>query len=295
MSIESQVLARAASRIGYRAPADPQPGSEAGRYLARRMGQPWLAGPSTRIWWCMCFVSMCLDEVGQADAIGGLSYNTDVTIRNARRVGCEFVSVAQARPGDVVIFNWNGGPTDHVGLVERNLGGGVLQTIEGNTSPGTRGSQSAGNGVWRRRRSSCIAAVIRPRYHATGGRPAAPAPAAPAASSGGLAVDGWFGPATIRAAQSRLGTPVDGVVSGQPPANRRHWPRAGAGWQWRTGRGGSAMVRALQGRLGVTVDGWAGPETIRRWQLHLGITPDGYAGPATVSAIQLALNDGRLW
>lgn len=291
MSIESQVLARAASRIGYRAPADPQPGSEAGRYLARRMGQPWLAGPSRTVWWCMAFVSMCLDEVGQADAIGGLSYNTDTTIRNARRAGCVFVSARDAKPGDVVIFNWDGNATtDHVGFVERNLGG-VLQTIEGNTSPGTAGSQSAGNGVWRRRRSSHIAAIIRPRYHATGGRPPAPTTTSGAA----LAVDGWFGPATIRAAQSRLGTPVDGVVSGQPPANRAHWPRAGAGWQWRTGRGGSAMVRALQGRLGVTVDGWAGPETIRRWQSHLGITPDGYAGPATVSAIQRALNDGRLW
>ena len=291
MSIESQVLARAASRIGYRAPADPQPGSEAGRYLARRMGQPWLTGPSWRVWWCMCFVSMCLDEVGQADAIGGLSYNTDTTIRNARAHGCQFVTVAQARPGDVVIFNWDGGGTDHVGLVERNLGGGVLQTIEGNTSPGTAGSQSAGNGVWRRRRSKWIAAIIRPRYHAAGGRPAAPA----TTTGAGLAVDSWLGPATIRALQRLLGTPVDGVVSGQPPANRRHWPRAGAGWQWRTGRGGSAMVRALQARLGVTVDGWAGPATIRAWQARLGVTVDGYAGPATVAAIQRALNAGRLW
>ena len=165
MSVAQQVLARAAARIGYYAPDDPQPGSEAGRYWAARTGQQWLAGPSESVWWCMLFVSMCLDECGQIDTIGGFSFNTDYTVNKVRQhPESYFVSVYDAEPGDIVIFNWDGGGTDHVGFVEKNLGGGTLQTIEGNTSSGAYGSQSAGNGVWRRVRSECMEYVIRPAY-----------------------------------------------------------------------------------------------------------------------------------
>lgn len=175
MSGAQDVLYHAAKRIGYYAPDDPEPGSEAGRYWARKTGQQWLAGPSTSIWWCMLFVSMCFDEAGQIDAIGGFSYNTDVTIAHIRNhPDAYFVSVYDAEPGDVVIFDWDESTaaTDHVGIVEFNLGGGVLQTIEGNTSSGAAGSQSAGNGVWRRQRSYGIAYVIRPAWVGSGSSPA---------------------------------------------------------------------------------------------------------------------------
>ena len=86
MSKIDEVLGHAAFRIGYYAPDDPEPGSEAGRWLADKMNQPWLAGPSTSVWWCMCFVSMCFDMAGEIDAIGGFSYNTDVTKRRMRQV-----------------------------------------------------------------------------------------------------------------------------------------------------------------------------------------------------------------
>ena len=180
MSVAEQVLARAAARIGYYAPDDPQPGSEAGRYWAARTGQQWLAGPSDSVWWCMLFVSMCLDECGQIDAIGGFSFNTDYTVNKVRQhPDAYFVSVYDAQPGDVVIYDWDGGGTDHVGFVEKNLGGGTLQTIEGNTSSGSYGSQSAGNGVWRRVRNQSIAYVIRPAYTDS---PSNTAPAGPLTS-----------------------------------------------------------------------------------------------------------------
>ena len=174
MSGPADVLYHAAKRIGYYAPDDPEPGSEAGRYWARKTGQAWLAGPSTSIWWCMLFVSMCFDEAGLIDAIGGFSYNTDVTLSHIRaHPDAYFVSIADAEPGDVVIFDWDPdtAATDHVGIVEANLGGGVLQTIEGNTSSGAYGSQSAGNGVWRRQRSYGIAYVIRPAWDNAGSSP----------------------------------------------------------------------------------------------------------------------------
>lgn len=199
MGRPQDVLYHAAKRIGYYAPSDPQPGSEAGRYWTARGKGAWLSGPSTSIWWCMLFVSMIFDEAGEIDAIGGFSYNTDVTIGKVRRhPRAGFASVATAQPGDVVIFDWTGdGPTDHVGLVEKNLGAGGLQTIEGNTSPGNAGSQGAGNGVWRRRRhiSDGISHVIRPDWSGSGAAESAPVVESEAARTGYgyITVDGVEG------------------------------------------------------------------------------------------------------
>ena len=120
----------------------------------------------------------------------------------------------------------------------------------------------------------------------------APAPADP--SGPGLVVDGWAGPATIRALQTALGTPVDGVVSSQPSVNRRYWPRAGDGWEWVARASGSTMVRALQRLTGASQDGLAGPATVRALQARLGVAQDGIAGPATITALQQRLNSGSL-
>ncbi|MEU4826397.1 peptidoglycan-binding protein, partial [Actinomadura sp. NPDC023710] len=68
-------------------------------------------------------------------------------------------SVDQAKPGDIVFFDWGAtnsvGAIDHVGVVEKVLGGGRLQTIEGNTSDSVRR---------RVRDSSVIAGYGRPAY-----------------------------------------------------------------------------------------------------------------------------------
>ena len=290
MSGAQDVLANAARRIGYRAPSDPQPGSEAGRYWAAKSGQAWLAGPSTSIWWCMLFVSMVFDEAGQVDAIGGWTYNTDVCISHARARGLPFVTAAQAHPGDVVIFNWNGGPTDHVGVVERNLGGGWIQTIEGNTSSGAAGSQSAGNGVWRRRRHDSIAAIIRPAWR--DGSLAASSSTAPAA----LSVDGWWGQATTRRLQQVLGTPVDGVVSSQSAAWRSQNPGLTTGWEWTGSPVGSQLIQALQRTLSVEADGLIGPGTIRALQARMGTPQDGVLSEQSqcITALQQRLQKGTL-
>ena len=284
MTVQQDVLARAASRIGYYAPNDPQPGSEAGRYWANKVNQAWLAGPSNTVWWCMLFVSMCLDEIGQIDSIGGFSYNTDVTLnRNRGRL----VPVSAAQPGDVVIFNWGfKGGTDHVGFVERNLGGGRLQTIEGNTSSGAAGSQSSGNGVWRRIRSSDIAAVIRPAYSGV---------AQTMVDSDLLNTDGVWGPLTTRKAQKILGTPVDGVISSQDAGNRQYVPAAGDGWVWlASGAEGSQLIQSLQRATGAGADGLFGPNSAKALQGKLGVTQDGYVGKDTVTAFQNKLNTGSL-
>lgn len=67
--------------------------------------------------------------------------------------------VDKAQPGDIVFFDWGQSndinKIDHVGVVEKVLGGGRLQTIEGNT----------GDAVKRRvRHASSIAGYARPAY-----------------------------------------------------------------------------------------------------------------------------------
>lgn len=282
MSGPADVLYHAAKRIGYYAPDDPEPGSEAGRYWAAKTGQSWLAGPSTSIWWCMLFVSMCFDEAGQIDAIGGFSYNTDVTINHVRaHPDAYFVSVHDAEPGDVVIFDWDESTsaTDHVGIVEANLGGGVLQTIEGNTSSGAYGSQSAGNGVWRRQRSYGISHVIRPAWSSS----------APSRPSWWTDEDGVWGSQTGGRFRRVLG------LDDSAP-----WSEACKRMQVFLNWGLDAYeLQSVTGDYKLEVDGvdgectWAAfQEWYNRSFIPAGhsIEVDGVYGPETVEAIQVTLN-----
>ena len=282
------VMSHATYRLGYYAPDDPEPGSEAGRWLANKMNQPWLAGPSTDIWWCMAFVSMVFDMAGEIDAIGGYSYNTDVT-----RSRMDEVAIADAQRGDVVLFDWdNDGRTDHVGIVEANLGGGWLQTIEGNTSPSNAGSQSAGNGVYRRQRCYGIACVLRPKW----------SDEADTVPTGTDSLnDKWWGSATTRALQASMIIPASGWIDDQDADNEDYFPRSGTGWDWVSNpQDGSDTIAELQRRLDIDADGIAGPATVEALQEHLqnrghGLTVDGYCGYRTVECLQFELTRGTLW
>jgi hypothetical protein len=52
-------------------------------------------------------------------------------------------------PGDIAVFNWDGGVADHIGIVEQDLGDGRFACIEGNTADG---ADSDGGAVMRRTR-----------------------------------------------------------------------------------------------------------------------------------------------
>lgn len=278
----TKALDFARARLGYYAPRDPEPGSEAGRWLAAKLGQPWLRGPSKSIWWCMAFASMCVYE-GGGSLPGGPTYNTDLAVGAARRANA-LVPVTSARPGDLAIFDWRRATeaTDHVGIVETNPGGGVLVCIEGNTSPGTAGSQIAGNGVFRRVRSTALVRyVIRPTY----GPDAKPAP------SGKLAEDGILGPRSVAELIRQLGTQPDDKISGQDPVWRqRLYALTAVTYEG----GGSLAVLELQRRLRVDADGIMGDKTIRALQRRLGVDPDGWLGHDTARALQAALNAGKV-
>lgn len=122
------------------------------------------------------------------------------------------------------------------------------------------------------------------------------AASAPSTPSDKIDVDGYWGPATTRALQKALGTPVDGIVSGQSSADLNKVNRGGlSSSSWKVSVGGSAMIRALQKKLGVTVDGYFGPKTCKALQKYLGTYVDGFVdGPSSmVKALQRKLNSGN--
>jgi Putative peptidoglycan binding domain/CHAP domain len=107
--------------------------------------------------WCNVFVSYCFG-VGAGyticDGFNGLGVHAK---------GCAYVPTTEAwlqatgmwightspLPGDIAIFNWDGGVPDHIGIVEENLGNGRFTCIEGNTASG---NDSDGGAVMRRTR-----------------------------------------------------------------------------------------------------------------------------------------------
>jgi hypothetical protein len=107
--------------------------------------------------WCAIFVSYCFQQ--------GADYAVAKRFRGAGvySKGCTYVPTVEAwlrvtgqwrgrttpRPGDIAIFNWDGGVPDHIGIVESYLGGGKFSCIEGNTS---FGNNSNGGQVMRRTR-----------------------------------------------------------------------------------------------------------------------------------------------
>lgn len=82
--------------------------------------------------WCAAFQSWVADQVG------GLGYSYSASVSG---ICNQLVRVADedARPGDYVMFNWDGrsdtGWADHIGLIEWSdiAGSGYFGTIEGNT------------------------------------------------------------------------------------------------------------------------------------------------------------------
>jgi hypothetical protein len=108
--------------------------------------------------WCAIFVSYCFD-VGQGTVLcrgwhgagvgrRGVAYVPTLSawLRSTGRVAADGLP----RPGDLAIFDWDGGVPDHVGIVVRALPSG-FETVEGNTGVDR---DSNGGEVMRRHRSA---------------------------------------------------------------------------------------------------------------------------------------------
>lgn len=106
--------------------------------------------------WCMMFVQWVFHQAGMPLPYKTASCSALLNWYRKNRPG----SVVKApKSGDIVIYNFG-----HTGIVE-SMDAGTITAIEGNTSPGTAGSQSNGGMVCRRtRKRSTVTAYIRPDY-----------------------------------------------------------------------------------------------------------------------------------
>lgn len=159
--------------------------------------------------WCGIFVWWVFKHAGHGADLKKFVGPTAGTIlfhQELKKYGWKKISPKNAKKGDIVFFDFggvNGSESDHVGLVRSNVGG-ELHTIEGNTSPGTGGSQRDGGGVYERKRAyGLVHSVWRPPYKTTAkaayGRAVALLLAGAVVTGGGTAVNlaankGWLGP-----------------------------------------------------------------------------------------------------
>lgn len=111
--------------------------------------------------WCMVFVQWVFHQAGASALLPNRTASCSNLMTNAKKKGCWVTGTYQ--PGDLAIFDWQGdGKADHVGIVEKALGGGVYQTIEGNTSVGN--DSNGGQVMRRQRKRSQILGAVRPDY-----------------------------------------------------------------------------------------------------------------------------------
>lgn len=130
--------------------------------------QPWCA-----MFACYCWAkAICEDEEPHFDELRGAlqvlgehfftpSPSCEAMKLDAQREGRWF-DVRQARPGDLILYCWDGsGVAQHVGLFSRALGNGLYEAVEGNTTQS--GTAMNTHGVYvRTRREGVILGIIAP-------------------------------------------------------------------------------------------------------------------------------------
>ncbi|TDC53208.1 CHAP domain-containing protein [Actinomadura sp. KC345] len=188
--------------------------------------------------WCDMAVTYWARHSGNASAVlpGGDRAYTPWHAEDFQKIGRwhngTTANVTEAKPGDIVFFDWGSsnsiGAIDHVGVVEKVLGGGRLQTIEANTD----------NACKRRvRGSGVIAGYGRPAY------------------GGG----NWTEDMVKKLPELNKGDSGEHVESLQGLLQARSHPEVSM-----TGRfddATEAAVKAVQRWGGVTDDGVVGPKT----------------------------------
>ena len=218
--------------------------------------------------------------------------------------------------GDQPLFDWSlDGVIDHVGAAWPDPNAASYRSVEGNTSPGTAGSQSNGGGAWVRYRTKPtlrgwvdMRAVLAWMIDTGKWNPGAAA-TAPGAQHVTqtltktdkqfmLDVDGSRGGATNSRWQQVMGTPIDGRIDRPSQCVR-------ATQRFLNTAVSAQSIKDLTGKSTLDVDGYYGPATIRVLQFVLfnwyakaalgrGINVardcDGIEGPNTVKCLQYGLN-----
>ena len=308
MATAQQLLAIEAKEIGYSRWNDPQTGTKYGRWYAEKTGSSWFG--ANGVAFCAMGQSWSFAQAGMNASNIGIPTAGCGDIRNAARKNGKTVDKHSAKPGDLVLFRWDGNVndmsySDHVGMVEKNLGNSGIQTIEFNTNNGQ---------VCRRTRSwGYVQLIVRPDYDnaSSGGSSSGGSSSGGSSSKGSIEVDGLWGSGTTTLAQKLAGTYVDGAIDGQNPQNKKYLGGCTTGWRWvsPTGStGGSPLITNMMQKLKAkgyytsSVDGLAGKGFANamigyfRDHWNSGATvQDGKldAGGVTLRAFQKMLNAGK--
>jgi len=149
--------------------------SQIGTVEARDGSNPYgRAYGMDRVAWCAEFQWWCFTQAGAASLIPKTAYTPTMASWYQQKGRAD----RAPRVGSLVFYNWPGDGVDriqHVGIVEAVNPDGTITTIEGNTTSGVAGNQSAGGGVWRRRRG--LSSVVLFGHPAYDGAAPAPSPA----------------------------------------------------------------------------------------------------------------------
>lgn len=272
MTTRNEVLRKAASYIGY-----TERGNNITQFWERQ--NPSFQGGA----WCAAFVVDCLEQCGNTLLkTVPLPYYTPSMEQWARNTG-RWIESRNGTPGDVLIFGND--LAVHTGFLEKQISATHVQTIEGNTSNGSGGSQTNGGGVYRRIRPrswirGCIkmddayAGVSGPKSNQSGSKPAV-------GGTDDLDVDGELGKATVKALQKFLAKQgfnfapyggIDGELGAFTiSALQVYLGRQKLSLGKADGEFGARSARALErflGRPATTVPGWY-PGLIRGLQTFL--------------------------
>ncbi|MEU6747533.1 peptidoglycan-binding protein [Spirillospora sp. NPDC046719] len=188
--------------------------------------------------WCDMAITYWARHSGNADAVllGGDRAYTVWHAEDFQKAGRWHAGttarVDAAKPGDIVFFDWGASNSisaiDHVGVVEKALGGGRVQTIEGNTSDACKR---------RVRGADVIAGYGRPDYNG----------------------DDWTEAIVNKLPQVSKGDTGEHVESVQGLLLARSHPEVSVNGNFDDTT--EAAVKAVQKWGGVTADGVVGPDT----------------------------------
>lgn len=188
--------------------------------------------------WCDMAITYWARHSGNANAVllGGDRAYTVWHAEDFQKAGRWHAGTAArvdaAKPGDIVFFDWGASNSisaiDHVGVVEKALGGGRVQTIEGNTSDACKR---------RVRGADVIAGYGRPDYNG----------------------DDWTEAIVNKLPQVSKGDTGEHVESVQGLLLARSHPEVSVNGRFDDTT--EAAVKAVQKWGGVTADGVVGPDT----------------------------------
>ena len=152
-TLAQRLISRAASQVGYK--EGPNNASKYGT---------WAGYPNQS--WCAMFVSWVFSCEHALGAIAETShgYINCASFRNWAHQRNLLKSVRDITPGDILLYCWdNSGVPEHTGISASRFDAKSHMVIafEGNTGGNVLGSQSNGDGVYKRARpASCIVAVV---------------------------------------------------------------------------------------------------------------------------------------